>query len=61
LTMTDSGIKLINLMPTSDGSQAFADGSTITGTSSYQTVDGNEHLVGDSMLSFRPSRTSNAA
>ncbi|MGO6719544.1 hypothetical protein ACC717_05875 [Rhizobium ruizarguesonis] len=61
LTMTDAGIKLINLMPTSDGSQAFADGSTITGTSSYQTVDGNEHLVGDAMLSFRPSRTSNAA
>ncbi|MBY3486102.1 hypothetical protein HFN77_14670 [Rhizobium laguerreae] len=61
LTMTDAGIKLINLMPTSDGSQAFADGSTITGTSSYQTVGGNEHLVGDAMLSFRPSRTSNAA
>ncbi|MGO6739893.1 hypothetical protein ACC732_15450 [Rhizobium ruizarguesonis] len=61
LTMTDAGIKLINLMPTSDGSQAFADGSTITGTSSYQTVDGKEHLVGDAMLSFRPSRTSNAA
>ncbi|MGO7660464.1 beta strand repeat-containing protein [Rhizobium ruizarguesonis] len=61
LTMTDAGIKLINLMPTSDGSQAFADGSTITGTSSYQTVDGNEHLVGDAMLSFRPSRTSNVA
>ncbi|MGO7967421.1 hypothetical protein ACC720_28665 [Rhizobium ruizarguesonis] len=61
LTMTDAGIKLINLMPTSDGFQAFADGSTITGTSSYQTVDGNEHLVGDAMLSFRPSRTSNVA
>ncbi|MBB3646359.1 hypothetical protein FHX14_002556 [Rhizobium sp. BK619] len=55
LTMTDAGIKLINLMPTTDGSQAFADGSTITGTSSYQRVDGKEYLVGDAMLSFRPS------
>ncbi|MBX4918361.1 hypothetical protein HJA76_01270 [Rhizobium bangladeshense] len=61
LTMTDAGIKLINLMPTTDGSQAFADGSTITGTSSYQTVDGSERVVGDVMLSFRPSRTSNVA
>ncbi|MDR9805485.1 hypothetical protein [Rhizobium hidalgonense] len=61
LTMTDAGIKLINLMPTTDGSQAFADGSTITGTSSYETVDGNKHVVGDVMLSFRPSRTSNVA
>ncbi|PDT06596.1 hypothetical protein CO655_31780 [Rhizobium sp. M1] len=61
LTMTDAGIKLINLMPNTDGYQAFADGSTITGTSSYQTVDGKGHLVGDAMLSFRPSRTSNVA
>ncbi|MBY3565708.1 hypothetical protein HFN67_15980 [Rhizobium laguerreae] len=60
-TMTDSGIRLINLMPSRDGMQSFADGSIITGTSSYQTVDGNQHLVGDAVLAFRPNRTADAA
>ncbi|MFF0948121.1 beta strand repeat-containing protein [Rhizobium leguminosarum] len=54
LTMTDAGIKLINLMPTRDGSQAFADGSVITGTSSYETLDGSKHLVADASLNYRP-------
>ncbi|ARM10845.1 hypothetical protein Bra5_CH00570 [Rhizobium phaseoli Brasil 5] len=60
-TMTDAGIRLINLMPTRDGLQSFADGSIITGTSTYQTVDGNQHLVGDAVLTFRPNQTANAA
>ncbi|WP_245502896.1 beta strand repeat-containing protein [Rhizobium ruizarguesonis] len=55
LTMTDAGIKLINLMPTRDGSQAFADGSIITGTSSYETLDGSKHLVADASLIYRPT------
>ncbi|TAY82249.1 hypothetical protein ELH86_19480 [Rhizobium ruizarguesonis] len=55
LTMTDAGIKLINLMPTRDGSQAFADGSIITGTSSYETLDGSKHLVADASLIYRPA------
>ncbi|RXT29422.1 hypothetical protein B5P46_06735 [Rhizobium leguminosarum] len=55
LTMTDAGIKLINLMPTRDGSQAFADGSVITGTSSYETLDGSKHLVVDASLNYRPA------
>ena len=55
LTMTDAGIKLINLMPTTDGSQAFADGSVITGTSSYETLDGSKHLVADASLIYRPT------
>ncbi|NNH46141.1 hypothetical protein HLI03_31590 [Rhizobium laguerreae] len=60
-TMTDAGIRLINLMPSSDGMQSFADGSIITGTSTYQTVDGNQHLVGDAVLTFRPNQAANAA
>nr|WP_312884078.1 hypothetical protein [Rhizobium laguerreae] len=60
-TMTDAGIRLINLMPSSDGIQSFADGSIITGTSTYQTVDGNQHLVGDAVLTFRPNQAANAA
>ncbi|MBY3314680.1 hypothetical protein [Rhizobium laguerreae] len=60
-TMTDAGIRLINLMPSRDGMQSFADGSIITGTSSYQTVDGNQNLVGDAVLAFRPNRTADAA
>ncbi|MBY3268389.1 hypothetical protein HFO05_07155 [Rhizobium laguerreae] len=55
LTMTDAGIKLVNLMPTRDGSQAFADGSIITGTSSYETLDGSKHLVADASLIYRPT------
>ncbi|WP_261338516.1 hypothetical protein [Rhizobium leguminosarum] len=60
-TMSDAGIRLINLMPSRDGMQSFADGSIITGTSSYQTVDGNQHLVGDAVLVSRPSQTANVA
>jgi len=53
-TMTDAGIRLINLIPSSDGAQSFADGSMITGTSSYQSVDGSNHyLVGDAILASR--------
>ncbi|MGR9259173.1 hypothetical protein [Rhizobium leguminosarum] len=60
-TMTDAGIRLINLMPNRDSMQSFADGSIITGTSSYQTVDGNQYLVGDAVLVSRPSQTANVA
>ncbi|WHO78215.1 hypothetical protein [Rhizobium leguminosarum] len=61
-TLTDAGIRLINLLPSSDGAQAFADGSMITGTSSYQSTDGNNHyLVGDAMLAVRSSQAANVA
>ncbi|UWU23038.1 hypothetical protein N2601_08860 [Rhizobium sp. CB3060] len=54
LTMSDAGIKLINLLPTTDGSQSFSDGSAITGTSSYQTADGTtRYLVGDATLAYQ--------
>lgn len=53
-TMSQAGIKLINLLHTTDGSQSFADGSAITGTSSYQATDGASHyLVGDAKLSYQ--------
>ena len=55
-TMSQAGIKLINLLSTTDGSQSFPDGSAITGTSSYQTTDGTSHyLVGDATLSYQPA------
>ncbi|MBX5202429.1 hypothetical protein HJB81_13660 [Rhizobium sp. NZLR1] len=61
-TMTDAGIRLINLLPSNDGAQAFADGSMITGTSSYQSADGNNHyLVGDALLAVRSSQAANVA
>nr|WP_245372360.1 hypothetical protein [Rhizobium leguminosarum] len=61
-TMTDAGIRLINLMPSSDGTQSFADGSMISGTGSYQTVNGtNQYLVGDAMLAVRSSQAANVA
>ncbi len=53
-TMSEGGIKLINLLSTTDGSQSFSDGSAITGTSSYQMSDGTSHyLVGDATLAYQ--------
>ncbi|MGW9949826.1 YD repeat-containing protein [Rhizobium leguminosarum] len=60
-TMTDAGIRLVNLLPSSDGMQSFADGSIITGTSSYQTTDGSQYLVGDAVLVSRSSQAANVA
>ena len=62
-TMSEAGIKLVNLLSTTDGSQSFPDGSAITGTSTYQTTDGTSHyLVGDATLSYQPAiPTQNAA
>jgi hypothetical protein len=54
-TMSEAGIKLINLMPTADGARAFADGSAITGTSSMEMTDGSQRLVGDVTLAYHPS------
>jgi hypothetical protein len=55
-TMSEAGIKLINLLHTTDGSQSFPDGSAISGTSTYQTTDGTSHyLVGDATLSYQPA------
>ncbi len=55
-TMSQAGIKLINLLSTTSGSQSFSDGSAITGTSSYQTTDGTSHyLVGDATLAYQPA------
>lgn len=55
LTMDQAGINLINLLPSSDGSKAFPDGSAITGTSSAEMTDGTKMLVGDVSLAYRPS------
>jgi hypothetical protein len=61
-TMSEAGIKLINLLPSTDGAQAFSDGSAITGTSSYQTADGSKYLVGDATLMSQPAlQNANAA
>jgi hypothetical protein len=56
LTMSEAGVKLVNLLQSTEGSQSFADGSAITGTSSYQTADGTSHyLVGDATLMSQPA------
>jgi hypothetical protein len=61
-TMSEAGIKLINLLPSTDGAQAFSDGSAITGTSSYQTADGSKYLVADATLVSQPAfQNANAA
>lgn len=56
-TLSEAGIKLINLVPTSGGSQFFADGSAITGTSSYQKADGTSLMVADASLAYRAQNT----
>lgn len=55
LTMSEAGIRLVNLLPSTEGARAFADGSMITGTSSMGMTDGSTRLVADTTLSFRPS------
>ncbi|NTG45833.1 DUF4214 domain-containing protein [Agrobacterium rhizogenes] len=61
-TMSEAGIKLINLLPSTDGAQSFSDGSSITGTSSYQTTDGTKYLAADATLVSQPAiPISNAA
>ncbi|MFS8123583.1 adhesin [Rhizobium sp. BR 250] len=53
-TLDQLGIKYINLIPTADGAQNFADGSAITGTSFLEKVDGQTRLVGDVRLAYQP-------
>ncbi|GGA74152.1 hypothetical protein GCM10011385_30190 [Nitratireductor aestuarii] len=53
-TMADVGIKLISLMPASEGARAFSDGSSISGTSYAEMNDGTRMLVGDVALASRP-------
>lgn len=54
-TLDEAGIRLINLLPSSEGAKAFADGSAITGTSTAQKTDGSSMLVADAVFSYRPS------
>ena len=61
-TMSEAGIRLVNLLPSPQGSIQFPDGSAITGTSSYEMTDGTTRLVGDATLAFASSvRANNAA
>ncbi|MCB8828501.1 hypothetical protein LJD47_26160, partial [Escherichia coli] len=56
-TMSEAGIKLINLIPSIEGATQFPDGSALTGTSSYEMLDGTtRHLVGDATLAYRSSQ-----
>ncbi len=55
LTLDQAGIRLINLLPSAEGSKLFGDGSEITGTSTLAMADGTSRLVGDASLAFRPS------
>lgn len=57
-SMTEAGIKLINLLPSS-GSQAFSDGTTST---AYASADGSKYLIGDATFVADPLvRNANAA
>jgi flagellar basal body rod protein FlgC len=55
MTMSEAGIKLINLLPDPEGAKQFADGSAITGTTTALMADGSTMLVGDVSLRFQPS------
>ncbi|MBB3660959.1 hypothetical protein FHX15_006231 [Rhizobium sp. BK650] len=61
LTMSEAGIKLVNLIPNAGGAQAFDDGSAITGTSSYETTNGQTHLVADASLAWQKNTNGVAA
>lgn len=55
-TMPEAGIRLVNLMPSTDGAKAFEDGSMITGTATMTMADGSTRLVADTTLAYRPSQ-----
>ncbi|MBB3594946.1 hypothetical protein FHX08_005356 [Rhizobium sp. BK529] len=61
LTMSEAGIKLVNLIPNPAGGQAFDDGSAITGTSSYETTNGQTRLVADASLAWQKNTNGVAA
>ena len=61
LTMSEAGIKLVNLIPNPGGAQAFDDGSSISGTSSYETTNGQTHLVADASLGWQKNTNGVAA
>ncbi len=61
LTMSEAGIKLVNLIPNPGGAQAFDDGSAITGTSTYETTNGQTHLVADASLAWQKNTNGLAA
>jgi Ca2+-binding RTX toxin-like protein len=45
-SLSDAGVKLINLMPAA-ANQSFADGSAVSGTGSYASIDGSRYLAVD--------------
>ncbi|MBZ7927765.1 hypothetical protein LAC81_25770 [Ensifer adhaerens] len=55
-TLAEADIRIIELVPSMNGGSAFADGSQITGISSYLKADGTKALVGDAEVGYRPSR-----
>jgi hypothetical protein len=54
-TLAEADIRLIELVPSAAGARDFADGSAITGTSSYLKGNGTTALVGDVKVTTRPS------
>ncbi|SDN39118.1 hypothetical protein [Ensifer sp. YR511] len=59
-TLEQADIRLIELVPSSAGARQLADGSAITGTSSYLKGDGSRALVGDATITFRPGQPTTA-
>ncbi|KAA9361437.1 hypothetical protein [Ochrobactrum quorumnocens] len=54
-TLSEAGIRLIELLPSYNGAKSFHDGSAITGTGKALKADGTSMLVGDVTLSYRPA------
>ncbi|QRY70596.1 hypothetical protein JVX98_31665 (plasmid) [Ensifer sp. PDNC004] len=54
-TLAEADISLIGLVPSAAGARDFADGSAITGSSSYLKGNGTTALVGDVKVTTRPS------
>lgn len=54
-TMSEAGIKLINLLPDPAGAKQFADGSAITGTATATMTNGSTMMIADASLRFQPS------
>ncbi|MFE0014460.1 beta strand repeat-containing protein [Mesorhizobium sp. NPDC059054] len=55
MTLAEVGVMRIGLVADPQGSEQFADGSEIYGTSWFETVGGTRNLVGDVKLVSRPA------
>lgn len=60
-TLEQAGIERIALTPSPDGARTLADGTTVTGTSSYTTSDGSQGVAEDTVLRYAKNSRDGAA